>query len=191
MEGANRWRSVALIAAGLFVGSILGPPLVQAATSLVTIQGAGSTNKAKVNSSGQLLVSGVARPLAPAATWFASEDVAGSGSLFGGAVLLTGPTSSPIDVTSVSISLQPGATSGSADIRLIAENVSGTATSCSGATFDATLWHVPNVTAGTPFTESFPAPLQWHPASGTKTCLFAHNLAGSTVTVNASGFLGG
>lgn len=191
MEYANRWRGVALVAGGLFVGSILGPPVVQAATSLVTIQGAGSTHKAKVNSAGELMVNGAARPLAPASPWFASQDVAGAGSLPPtGVVLLFGPTSSPIDVSSVSISSEPGVTSGSADIRLMAAHVSGSATNCADATFDGTLWHVPDATAGTPFTESFPTPLQWKPPPGTKACLFAHNLLGSTVTVNAVGFFG-
>jgi hypothetical protein len=50
MERANRWRGAALAAIGLLAGSILGPPAVQAATGLVTIQGAGST----VNAAGFL-----------------------------------------------------------------------------------------------------------------------------------------
>ncbi len=57
MQVAARWRTAALIAAALFAGSIIGPPLVQAATAgLVTIQGANSTNQAQVNASGQLSV---------------------------------------------------------------------------------------------------------------------------------------
>jgi hypothetical protein len=192
MKGANRWRGAALLAIGLFAGSILGPPVVQTATSLVTIQGAGSTHKAKVDSAGELMIKGETRPLAPATPWRASQDVAGANNFPPtGVVLLIGPTAAPINVTSVAISLEPGVTSGSADIRLMAAHVPSTATDCSGATFDGTLWHVPDVTAGTPFTESFPTPLQWTAPVGTKACLFAHNLLGSTVTVNAVGFLGG
>jgi hypothetical protein len=57
MQMTSRWRTAALVAAALFAGSIIGPPLVQAATaSLVTIQGPGGTNKASVNSTGQLSV---------------------------------------------------------------------------------------------------------------------------------------
>jgi hypothetical protein len=57
MQATERWRTAALIAAALLAGSIIGPPLVQAATAgLVTIQGAGSSHRAKVNSSGQLSV---------------------------------------------------------------------------------------------------------------------------------------
>jgi hypothetical protein len=52
----KRWRAVLLITAGLLVGYVIGPPIVHAATSLVTIQGAGSTNKAKVTKQGRLFV---------------------------------------------------------------------------------------------------------------------------------------
>jgi hypothetical protein len=63
MERINRWRGVALVAAGLFAGSVFGPPLVQAATGLVTIQGADSSHKARVDGSGELMVNGQARLL--------------------------------------------------------------------------------------------------------------------------------
>lgn len=57
MQAADRWRTMALVTAALLAGSIIGPPLVQAATaSIVTIQGGGSSNKAKVSSTGQLSV---------------------------------------------------------------------------------------------------------------------------------------
>jgi len=192
MERENRWRGVALVAAGLFAGSVFGPPLVQAATGLVTIQGAGSSHKAKVNSSGQLMVNGQTQPLPPASPWRASEDVAGAAAFPPtGVVLLTGPSSAPIDISSVSISFESGVPTGFADVRLMAAHVSSAATSCGSATFDTTLWHIPDATAGTtPFTESFPTPLQWRPPPGTKACLFAHNFLGSKVTVNAVGFLG-
>jgi len=55
MELASRWRGVALVAVGLFTGSILGLPVVQSATSLVTIQRSGSTHQAKVNGAGELM----------------------------------------------------------------------------------------------------------------------------------------
>jgi hypothetical protein len=192
MKGMNRWHGVALAAAGLLAGSIFGPPVVQAATGLVTIQGAGNAHKAKVNGAGELMVNGAVRPLPPAQPWRASQDVAGSGSLPpAGVVLLAGPTSGPIDISSVSMSVAPGVIDAFADIRLMAAHVPGTATSCTGATFDTTLWHIPDVTSAAPFTESFPTPLQWTPPAGTKACLFAHNLGGPTVTVNAVGFVGG
>ena len=54
MKSRGRWRTVALVAAALFVGSVVGPPLVQAATNLVTIAGPGG-KQAKVSAAGQLL----------------------------------------------------------------------------------------------------------------------------------------
>jgi hypothetical protein len=56
MSFKKPWRVAGLLAIGVLVGSVIGPPIVQAATSLVTIQGAGSTHKAKVDSTGRLLV---------------------------------------------------------------------------------------------------------------------------------------
>ncbi len=57
MQFKDRWRTVALVAGSLLAGSLVGPPLVQAATAgLVTIQGAKSTNQAKVSSTGELSV---------------------------------------------------------------------------------------------------------------------------------------
>jgi hypothetical protein len=50
------WRIAGLLALGIMVGYVIGPPIVQAAGSLVTIQGAGSTHKAKVDIGGRLLV---------------------------------------------------------------------------------------------------------------------------------------
>jgi hypothetical protein len=55
MSFKKPWRVVGLVAIGVLVGSVIGPPIVQAASSLVTIQGAGSTHKAKVDSTGRLL----------------------------------------------------------------------------------------------------------------------------------------
>ena len=56
MNISNRFAVVGMVLAAGVAGYLVGPPLVQAATSLVTIQGAGSTNRAKVTSSGRLRV---------------------------------------------------------------------------------------------------------------------------------------
>lgn len=60
MQVKNNWRTVALVTVSLLAGSVLGPPLVQAAVQatagLVTIQGAKSTNKARVSGTGELSV---------------------------------------------------------------------------------------------------------------------------------------
>jgi FlaG/FlaF family flagellin (archaellin) len=49
-------RAIALVVAGILVGAIVGPPVVQAATQLVTLKGAGSNNKAKVTGQGALRI---------------------------------------------------------------------------------------------------------------------------------------
>ena len=57
MQLTDTWRTAALVATALLAGSIIGPPLVQAATTgIVTIQGSGSSHRAKVSSTGQLSV---------------------------------------------------------------------------------------------------------------------------------------
>lgn len=57
MQAAEKWRTAALVAVALLAGSVIGPPLVQAATAgIVTIQGSGSSHRAKVSSTGQLSV---------------------------------------------------------------------------------------------------------------------------------------
>jgi hypothetical protein len=57
MQVSSRWRTATLMAGALLIGSVIGPPLVQAATAgLVRIEGAGSSNEAKVGSSGRLSV---------------------------------------------------------------------------------------------------------------------------------------
>lgn len=57
MQATEKWRTTALVAGALLAGSVIGPPLVQAATTgFVTIQGSGSSHRAKVSSTGQLSV---------------------------------------------------------------------------------------------------------------------------------------
>lgn len=57
MQVSCRWRTSALVAGALLAGSVIGTPLVQAATAgLVRIEGARSSHEAKVSRSGQLSV---------------------------------------------------------------------------------------------------------------------------------------
>jgi hypothetical protein len=56
MKIGRRLRAVLLVTLGLMVGYFIGPPIVHAATQLVTIQGAGTWNQAKVTRGGRLLV---------------------------------------------------------------------------------------------------------------------------------------
>jgi hypothetical protein len=55
MQVKSGWRTGALLVAALLAGSIVGPPLVHAATAdLVTIQGSDSTHQVAVTQAGQL-----------------------------------------------------------------------------------------------------------------------------------------
>jgi len=148
---------------------------------------------AKVDPSGHLLVGDgagpltvdgtvSARPQAPSSSWRASEDFHNSN------VFLVGPTASPIQITSISASL--GASSDSADIRLIGWHVDKTATSCATSGFDGTFWHIPFFTGAAPLVVTFPTPLEYRPPNGTKGCLQLEGI-GNAGTFNASGFLGG
>lgn len=56
MEGRRRLRLAGLVLVGGILGYLIGPPIVHAATDLVTIKGAGSTNRARVDSTGRLQV---------------------------------------------------------------------------------------------------------------------------------------
>ena len=57
MQVSSSWRTASLVAGALLVGSLIGPPLAQAASSaLVRIEGANSTHVAAVSKSGRLSV---------------------------------------------------------------------------------------------------------------------------------------
>jgi hypothetical protein len=57
MQVSSRWRTASLVAGALLIGSLIGPPLAQAASAaLVRIEGANSTHVAAVSKSGQLSV---------------------------------------------------------------------------------------------------------------------------------------
>jgi hypothetical protein len=57
MKIGRHWRAVLLLTVGLMGGYLIGPPVVHAATQLVTIRGGGSTHEAKVDAAGRLFVS--------------------------------------------------------------------------------------------------------------------------------------
>jgi hypothetical protein len=57
MQVSGNWRTASLVTGALLVGSLIGPPLAQAASAaLVRIEGASSTHVAAVSKSGQLSV---------------------------------------------------------------------------------------------------------------------------------------
>jgi hypothetical protein len=104
---------------------------------------------------------------------------------------VAGPTTQPINLTSVSFSL-PASAGGNAigGIKLQAAHTSLSATTCIGANsiLDATIWSIPRVTALASGAVTFPTPLRYTPPSG-KACLFAAS-TGNDLAFNASGFYG-
>jgi len=188
-------KRAAWIAVGVVIALIAVPVGVRAAGNLVTIVDPSATTAAggaKVaggklevgDGSGALTVDGSVRPLAPTTNWFATEDVPS----VPGRKALVGPTTAPIDVTSISVSLLAGGT-GEANVLLWGGHTATTSCSPPDFVFDRNLWHIPQVTGA--FSVAFPTPLQWRPPAGTKACLLAANVGGQDFTINASGFIGG
>jgi hypothetical protein len=57
MHVSSTWRTASLVTGALLIGSLIGPPLAQSASSaLVRIEGAGSAHVASVSKSGRLSV---------------------------------------------------------------------------------------------------------------------------------------
>jgi hypothetical protein len=191
------------VLAGVGLGNLLSP-LVGSALATV-----GSTTNisdhsasayfAKVSSDGKLAVGDGAgplsvdgtvtdRPAAPASPWHALVD--GKATL--GAQLLAGPSASPINVTSLTLSRK---VSGSGVLAVLDPAfVPSSATSCTGATFESDVfWTLLDMGAGTtPLSFTFPTPLQYKPPANTKACLFAGtNDSANNTYISAVGFYGG
>jgi hypothetical protein len=188
------------VLAGVGLASLLSPLVgtaLAAAGQIVNISDrSGSAFFAKVDSAGKLAVGDgngalsvdgtvASRPAAPASPWRVSDDIETAGKF------IAGPSASPINVTSLSVSTD--APSGqSLDVRLFLYHVPSTATSCSTTNFDGVLWHIRDAGDGvTPVSFTFPTPLQWKPPANTKACLKATAVSLYTTTMNAVGFYGG
>ena len=184
------------VLAGVGLASLLSPLV---GTALATVgqtvnisDRSSSAYFAKVDSSGALkttaAVTGKVAPVAPTSPWGASKLINAFG--FPG-VVISGPSSSAINVTSLTFSTAAPSGSGP-QVALLGFHVPSSATDCGGATFDDTLWH--SLNAGgptTPLSVSFPTPLQWKPPASTKACLFALAPSGFNTEVSASGFYSG
>lgn len=57
MRALKYWKGIALVAAGVLAGFLLGPPIAQAATTLVQIRSCCNSSVARVNAKNQLSVS--------------------------------------------------------------------------------------------------------------------------------------
>jgi hypothetical protein len=188
------------VLAGIGLGNLLSPLV---GTALATVGStvnisdhSSSAYFAKVDSSGKLAVgdgSGAlsvdgtvaARPAAPASPWHASLDIDHTGGF------IAGPSLSPINVTSISVSTDdPNASL--ATVILLAQYVASSATSCDGASGDSKLWRIRHLGDGaTPLSFDFPTPLQWKPPANTKACIWAYADSSYPTTMNAVGFYGG
>ena len=189
----NRVAMAALfVLAGVGLGNLFSP-LVGSALATV-----GSTTNisdhsasayfAKVDSSGALKTTaavsgrvGMAAPPSPIHASVAVNQFAVPGAL------IAGPTTGPIDITSISVT---GGGSAANVVALDAYFVPTSATTCNGASFDSRLWEA-IAELSTPVADSFPAPLQYKPPANKKACVFAFepNTANTTY-VNVVGFYG-
>jgi len=181
---------IACVALLLAAGGTSVAAINATGTAMNIVDPVTAANKAKVDANGKLLVSAggtvSARPLNATTPWNNVAQVATAQT-----VLLNGPQANPINVSSLSVSLvQSASATDTADVFLVADHVPSSATTCAGAVFDSTPWHVARLTGNAPLTVSFPTPIQIKPAAGTKVCLFAGSFSTVDVTFSANGFIG-
>ena len=186
------------VLAGVGLGSLLSPLVGSALATVgqtVNISDhSASAFFAKVSSDGKLAVGDGAgplsvdgtvsdRPAAPASPWRASEDIQDTGAY------ITGPSATPINVTSLSISTA-APTGDGIGVVLEARHVPSGETTCSGAASDGSIWRLRDA-GESPLSFTFPTPLQWKPPANTKACLYGFAGTNSVTTMNAVGFYGG
>jgi hypothetical protein len=192
------------VLAGVGLGSLLSPLVGTAlatAGQIVNISDRSSSGFfAKVSSDGKLAVgdgSGTltvdgsveSRSAPPRFSMHVAGDIDFDSP--GPPVPIAGPSLVPINVTSLSVSTDAASGEG-IRVHLEGRHVPKSATTCSGATFDQTLWEIRDAGDGTtPVSFTFPTPLQWKPPADTKACLFAGADTTSPTTMNAVGFFGG
>jgi len=181
------------VLAGVGLASLLSP-LVGSALATVgnTVNISDHSTSAyfaKVDSSGALkttaAVTGRVAPAAPASPWSKSEYINGTPAP---GVAVAGPTSGPINLTSVSLSTDVSSGNGVLTA-LYTGYVSSSAGTCTGPSNWTLIWMIRDLGDGTtPLSFDFPTPLQSKPSPGFKTCLYALTSASSATTINAVGF---
>lgn len=108
MHALKYWKGTALATTGVLAGFLLGPPIAQAASTLVKIKSCCSSNTAKVNSKHRLLVS----TSAGSSSVFALTEPSGETTVLsatGNAARSTGNSSS--DIVGISVDVSSGGTS--------------------------------------------------------------------------------
>ena len=189
------------VLAGVGLGSLLSPLVGSALATVgqtVNISDhSGSAFFAKVSSDGKLAVGDGAgplsvdgtvasRPAAPASPWRFSGVIHSPNGAF-----IAGPSASPINLTSLSVSTNAPSGSG-VQVSLLGRHVPSSASSCNGSIFDAFIWEIVDAGDGvTPVSFTFPTPLQFKPPANTKACLFAAASTNTPTVLNAVGFYGG
>jgi hypothetical protein len=187
------------VLAGVGLASLLSPLVDTALATVGQVSNisdhSASAFFAKVDSTGKLAVGDGAgplsvdgtvtdRPAAPASPWRARANI-------GTSAILAGPSPSPINVTSLSISTTAMSGSGVV-IDVFGYHVSNSATSCPNEIFDEDIWQIVDAGDGvTPLSFTFPTPLQYKPPANTKACLLAVASTSATTIINAVGFYGG
>ena len=191
------------VLAGVGLGSLLSPLVGTALATVGTVSNisdhSSSAYFAKVSSDGKLAVGDGAgpldvtgtvtdRPAAPASPWRASAT-------FDISDWIAGPSASPINVTSLSISTDAPLGAGNGiHLALFAYHVANNATGCAQSPIldGAPIWEIRDLSEAVPLVFPFPTPLQWKPPANTKACLLASTGPQSFhTTVNAVGFYGG
>jgi hypothetical protein len=190
------------VLAGVGLASLLSPLVGTAlatAGQIVNISDrSGSAYFAKVSSDGKLAVGDgagpldvggtvTARPAAPAMPWVETNAFYQQSPAY-----IAGPSSLPINLTSLTLSTT--ATSGSGvSVFLGGRYVPNSATTCEDSVGDGTLWQLRDMGPGaTPLSFTFPTPLQYKAPANMKACLRVSGGTGFDVTqVNAVGFYGG
>jgi hypothetical protein len=108
MRSPKHWKGIGLVAAGLVAGYIIGPPIAEAATTLVKIESCCSTNTAAVSSTHRLAVG----TSALTNTIFAFTDPGGEITVLsatGNATRSTGALNS--DIVGISVDVSSGGSS--------------------------------------------------------------------------------
>jgi hypothetical protein len=116
------------------------------------------------------------RPAAPAAAWAKVMYLCGTCGLGNGPFgLVQGPSSSPVEITSLTIAPEE-AGNVIHDAAVVVNRVASDATSCPNpgdelVSYEFELWRLNQI--GAPFTVSFPTPLEARPSAGGKVCVYA------------------
>ncbi len=188
------------VLAGVGLASLLSPLVGTALANVGQVVNisdhSGSAFFAKVDSTGKLAVGDGAgpmsvdgtvtdRPAAPASPWRWSAIIVDGGAY------IAGPSATPINITSLSISTEAASGNG-VSVFIFGAQVPSSATSCASAPTSVVLWEILDLGDGTtPLSFTFPTPLQWKSPANTKACLFANSTTVSTTILNAVGFYGG